>query len=281
LVVQPIRNRSWQGNVLKSSGPQEALLALETHFALGQDSTVWRVGKPVEHVIVTNGTQNTAILQLETRTIPIVFVNVADPVASGFVANMASPGGNITGFTSVEYSFAGKWLSIFKDIAPKVRRVMALYYPANSNWAGYVPTIEAAARSVGASVNAIAVNTSDEIVRQIEMFARDPAGGMIVIPSGLMNINRERIAALAIQYRLPASMRTAISRQAEGLCPMGAIFSNFIVVLRPMSIASSAAKSRANCPCKRQPNSSWWSTSRRLRPSALMCRRRSNYSPIR
>src|SRR5262249_31428857 len=94
-------------------------------------------------VILVNGTQATAILRQAASTMPIVLWNVADPIASGFVANMANPGRNITGFSSVEHSLAGKWLGILKDIAPSVTRVMVLYYPANPNWTGYVPTIEA------------------------------------------------------------------------------------------------------------------------------------------
>jgi putative ABC transport system substrate-binding protein len=177
-------------------------------------------------VIVVNGTQATGILHGATTTIPIVFASVADPVASGFVANMARPGGNVTGFALAEYSLAGKWLSILKEIAPSVARVMVLYYPANSNWTGYVPVLEAGARSAGVSISAIPVNTSDEIAPHVEAFAREPAGGMIVLPSGLMGINRDRIAALAIRHRLPAVYPYRYYTANGGLVSYGADYAD-------------------------------------------------------
>src|SRR5204862_7148913 len=104
-------------------------------------------------VILCAGTQTTAILQELTSAIPIVFVNVADPIASGFVASFSRPGGNITGFTASEFSIAGKWLSIIKDVAPSTAHFMLLYDPSNSNWVGYGHTIEAAASTLKVSVS--------------------------------------------------------------------------------------------------------------------------------
>jgi putative ABC transport system substrate-binding protein len=97
-------------------------------------------------VIVCNGSQTTAILKEQTRTIAVVFVNVGDPVVSGFVASYAHPGGNITGFTSTEFSFAGKWVSLLKDIAPGLRNVMLLYDPTNPVWEPNLRTLEAGPR---------------------------------------------------------------------------------------------------------------------------------------
>jgi putative ABC transport system substrate-binding protein len=153
--------------------------------------------------IMVVGTQTTAILKQVTATIPIVFVNVADPVASGFVASFARPGGNITGFASVEYSVAGKWLSILKAIAPETSRVMVLFNPANSNWRGFLPTIDTGARSLRMDVSAARVASAADIEQAIEAFARQPGGGMIALPGGT-NAYRERIVALAAQHRLPA-----------------------------------------------------------------------------
>jgi putative tryptophan/tyrosine transport system substrate-binding protein len=155
-------------------------------------------------VILVNGTQATAILKEQTRAIPIVFTGVADAVASGLVTNMARPAGNITGFTSVEYSLAGKWLSILKEIAPSITRVMALYYPDNSNWMGYLPTIETGAQLVGVTVTATAARTTDEIGHRIEAFSQQPGGGMIVLPSGLTVANRAEITGLSAHHLLPA-----------------------------------------------------------------------------
>jgi ABC-type uncharacterized transport system substrate-binding protein len=153
-------------------------------------------------VLVTTGTAVTAIYKQETSTIPIVFVNVADPVASGFAASFARPGGNITGFTSLEYSFAGKWLSILKDIAPSINRVMVLFNPENPNWTGYLPVIEAGAPSLRVDVSAARATHDDEIARAIETFARQPASGMIVLPSGTSRY--ELMVAQAVRHRLPA-----------------------------------------------------------------------------
>jgi putative ABC transport system substrate-binding protein len=172
-------------------------------------------------VILTTGTQLTAILKQQTSTIPIVFVQVADPVLSGLVASFARPGGNITGFTNVESSFVGKWLSILKDIAPGVTRVMILYHPANPNWIDYLRTIEAAAPSLRVTVSAAPVNHADEIARQIEPFVREPGAGMIVLPSGFTVANREKIAALAAQYRLPAIYSNGSSAESGGLVSYG------------------------------------------------------------
>ncbi len=155
-------------------------------------------------VIVCPGTPNTAIVKQLTSTIPIVFVNVADPVASGFVASFAHPGGNITGFTSLESSFSGKWLSILKEIAPGLRNVMVLYDPHNTNWQGYLRTLEAAAPVLGVSIRAAPAANIGETERHIESFAYQPGAGMMVVPTGLNILNREGIAALAERYRLPA-----------------------------------------------------------------------------
>jgi putative ABC transport system substrate-binding protein len=155
-------------------------------------------------VILSRGTAVTESLRQLTRTIPIVFVNVADPLASGFVASFAHPGGNVTGFTSLEYSLAGKWLSLLRDMAPSIQRVMFLYSTVNPNWRGYLRELQAVAPTVGVTVTGTVVETFEEIAHAIEAFAREGGGGMIVQPSAPMTINREMIAALAIRYRLPA-----------------------------------------------------------------------------
>jgi ABC-type uncharacterized transport system substrate-binding protein len=123
----------------------------------------------VPDVIVAAGTPATAILQQLTSTIPIVFERVADPVATGFVASFARPGGNITGFTAAEFSFGGKWLSILKDIAPGTSRVMFLYAPADANWSGYLRALEVAAQSLVISLSPAPVSTAGEIASRIRI----------------------------------------------------------------------------------------------------------------
>jgi putative ABC transport system substrate-binding protein len=175
-------------------------------------------------VIVCPGTQFTGILQQQTRTIPIVFVNVSDPVGSGLVASFAHPGGNITGFTNMEASFASRWLGLLKDIAPSVAKALVLYYPDNPNWRGYLPLIEAAAQALGVSVAATQVADIGGIARYIEAFARGPGAGMVVLPSGLMNANRDAIPRLAAQHRLPAMYPAKFFAVNGGLAAYGSEF---------------------------------------------------------
>jgi putative ABC transport system substrate-binding protein len=175
-------------------------------------------------VIVCPGTQVTAILQQQTHTIPIVFVNVADPVGSGLAASFAHPGANITGFTNMESSFAGRWLGLLKDIAPNVSKFLVLYYPDNPNWHGYLPPIEAAAQALRVSIEAAHVADIGEIERYIETFAREPGAGIIVLPSGLMNVNKDTIPRLAAQHRLPAMYPVKFFAVSGGLVAYGSEF---------------------------------------------------------
>jgi putative tryptophan/tyrosine transport system substrate-binding protein len=201
-------------------------LRFETQFGTpGDDASVRTAAAEivgsVPDAIVTSGTQTSLVFKQLTGTIPIVFVNVADPVASGIVARFAHPGRNVTGFTSVEFSLAGKWISILKDIAPGINRVMVLYYPDNSNWRGYLQTIEAAAPASQVKVSATPAAGADEIRAAIEAFARELGGALIVIPSGLTGANRQSIAALAIEHRLPSIYAYDYFAESGGLVSYG------------------------------------------------------------
>jgi ABC-type uncharacterized transport system substrate-binding protein len=171
-------------------------------------------------ILVCSGTQATAIVKELTRTIPIVFVNVADPAVSGFVASFAHPGGNITGSTSVEHSLAGKWASVLRDVAPAISRVMVLFNPENTNWMGYLPAVEAAAAQLKFDVAASRFATREELTRAIVTFAGEPGGGMIVLPAGT-TVHRELIASLAAQHRLPAIYPYDYYAEAGGLVSYG------------------------------------------------------------
>jgi putative tryptophan/tyrosine transport system substrate-binding protein len=222
------RISAFQGELQKLGWIEGRNLRIDRRYSAGDDGrlrdSAAELVNTVPDVIVTNGTQATAILRQLTSTIPIVFTNVADPVASNFVATFAHPAGNITGLTSEEYSLAGKWLSILKDVAPGVTRVLVLYNPDNSNWTGYLRTIDAAAPSLAVKVGSAGVTTSDEIARQVEAFARDPGGGMIVVPSGFASINRETITTLAVHHRLPAMYPYSYFAFGGGLLSYGSNF---------------------------------------------------------
>jgi ABC-type uncharacterized transport system substrate-binding protein len=140
-------------------------------------------------------------LMRQTRTIPIVFFQVVDPVGQGFVANLARPGGNVTGFTIFEPTIGSKWLELLKQIAPRVARVALIYNPDTAPFAEFFfGSITAATSSV---VN-VTVHHASEIEPAIATFARDPNGGLIVLPDAFTLTNRKLIVATAAQHRLPA-----------------------------------------------------------------------------
>jgi ABC-type uncharacterized transport system substrate-binding protein len=155
-------------------------------------------------LIVTSGTQYTGIFKRLTETIPIVFQNVADPEASGIVASFARPGGNATGFTNQQFSFAGKWLGILKDLNPGIANVMMLYEPADANWRGFLPVLDKAASTLHVTMRAAPAAAIADVERQIATFAREPSAAMIVIPTPLTMGNFETIVVLAARHRLPA-----------------------------------------------------------------------------
>jgi len=168
-------------------------------------------------VILTNGSSHLGPLLEATRTVPIVFVNVTDPVGAGFVASLARPGGNATGFTTSEYGISAKWLELLKAIAPGVTRAAILRNPGNRAGIGQFGVIQGAASSLGVEVSPVGVRDTEEIERGIMTFARGSNGGLIVTPSGLAFVHRELIIALAAQYRLPAVYSSRIFAADGGL----------------------------------------------------------------
>src|SRR5690348_12246404 len=146
-------------------------------------------------------------LARETRTIPIVFAGVSDPIGGGFVANLAHPGGNMTGFTTgnADPALGGKWVELLKEIAPRTARVALLFNPATVVPVQFfMPSIQAAASSFAVQVSAAQVHGKDEIEGVVAAQARDPGGGLIVMPDVFNDVNRELIIALATRYSVPA-----------------------------------------------------------------------------
>jgi putative tryptophan/tyrosine transport system substrate-binding protein len=152
---------------------------------------------------LNNTSAATALRQL-TLSIPIVFVQVPDPVAAGFVTNLARPDGNITGFTNFEFSIGGKWLQIIKECVPKVSRAAIIFDPGNPSWTAYMRAIEAAAPNVGVELTPIGVRSATELEREIAMFAKLPNGALIAMPSPVTTTHRDLIIALAARHHLPA-----------------------------------------------------------------------------
>jgi putative tryptophan/tyrosine transport system substrate-binding protein len=152
---------------------------------------------------------NTALalqpLMRETRTIPIIFTQMSDPVSSGFIASLARPGGNVTGFTVAEFATFGKLLETLKEIAPRVMRVATVYNPDQVPQLGMLHAVEAAAPASKVQVTAAGVRNATDVEAAIDRFAREPNGGLIVLPSPITEGNRKMIIALAARYRLPAA----------------------------------------------------------------------------
>ena len=173
-------------------------------------------------LIVTQNTPPTATMLQQTRTIPVVFVVVADPVGSGFVQNLARPGGNATGFTIMEPTTTGKWLELLKEIAPRSNRAALLFNPATAPYASiYLNPFKAAAASLGFEATAATVHDRAELDTVIAAQAREPNGGLIVIPDGFLNVHRADIISLAARYRLPAVYPWRFFAEQGGLLSYG------------------------------------------------------------
>ena len=172
-------------------------------------------------VILAHGAPTVGPLLQATRTVPIVFPIVADPVAAGFVDSLARPGGNATGFMDFEYGMAGKWLELLKQIAPGVTRVAVLRDPATPTGPAQFGVIQAVAPSLGMEVIPVNVRDAPEIERAVAAFARAPNGGLIVTPSGLASVHRDLIITLAARHKLPAVYFERYFVTAGGLISYG------------------------------------------------------------
>src|SRR5262245_31845620 len=155
-------------------------------------------------VILAGGSPSVAALQHATHKLPIVFVQVADPIGAGFVASLAQPGGNTTGFALYEYTIAPKWLELLKEIAPRVTRAGLLRDATNVADIGLFGAVRSAAPAMGMDSNPLSLRDADEIERGIAAFAREPNGGLIVLGVAASVVHREQIITLAARYRLPA-----------------------------------------------------------------------------
>jgi putative ABC transport system substrate-binding protein len=206
-------------------------------------------------VILAPGTSLVAMLQA-TRMVPIVFPFAADPVGAGLVESLARPGGNATGFISFEYDLCAKWLELLKEIVPGVMRAAVLRDPTAITGIGQLAVIQSVARSVGVDVSPLNVRDAGEIERAVTAFARSSNGGLIVAASALANVQRSLIVELAARRRLPAVYSERLFpaiRRSDLLWSWGTGFG----VPPAMSTASSRARNRPTCRCKRRPSTIW------------------------
>ena len=172
-------------------------------------------------LLAANGTPTVAPLLQATRTVPIVFVNVIDPVGAGFVASLAQPGGNATGFTIYEYSMSGKWLELLKEIGPRVTRAAVVRDATVASGIGQFGAIQAVAPSLGVELHPIDPRDAGEIERAITAFASRPNGGLVVTATNLATIHRSAIIALATRHRLLAVYPYRFFVAAGGLISYG------------------------------------------------------------
>jgi putative tryptophan/tyrosine transport system substrate-binding protein len=172
-------------------------------------------------LLAANGTPTLAPLLQATRTVPIVFVNVIDPVGAGFVASLAQPGSNATGFTIFEYSMSGKWLELLKEIGPRVTRAAVVRDASVASGIGQFGAIQAVAPSLGVELHPIDPRDAGEIERAITVFASRSNGGLVVTATNLAAIHRSEIIALATRHRLLAVYPYRFFVNAGGLISYG------------------------------------------------------------
>jgi putative tryptophan/tyrosine transport system substrate-binding protein len=172
-------------------------------------------------LILVNSNPGVAALQRETRSIPIVFTLVGDPVGSGFVASLARPGGNVTGFMHFEPAMGGKWVEVLKEAAPLTRRALVIQLPESSGNVEFLHAAKAAGPTIGIAVSKAGVHDADEIERAVTSFALESDGGLVVLPNPVSGRNRDLIAKLAIRPRLPTVAAFSYMVASGGLISYG------------------------------------------------------------
>jgi putative ABC transport system substrate-binding protein len=174
-------------------------------------------------LILSHTTPTTAALLQQTRTIPIIFATVTDPIGSGFVASLPRPGGIVTGFTLIEPTMAAKWVQLLKEIAPRVNRVAILFNPATATYSDYfLKPFKAAAPSFAVEAIVAPARDTPELESVIAAQAREPNGGLIVMPDSFTDAHREEITSLVARYRLPAIYAYRFFAALGGLLSYGA-----------------------------------------------------------
>ena len=236
---------------------------MDVRWAAGNVDRVRMLAKELvdlqPEVILANSTPVTAALQRETRTIPIVFAGVSDPVGAGFVAGLPRPGGNITGFINMEAAMGGKWLELLTEIAPGVKRVAIMFNPDTAPGGGsyYLPSFEAAARSLKVEPIAAPVHSDAEIETVITSLGREPGGGLVVMPDGFMPSIARQSYCWQPETMYRQSIRNLSLPETAVCFPTDPTQRRSFAAPLPMSIAFSVAQSRRICPFNCRSNSRW------------------------
>jgi ABC-type uncharacterized transport system substrate-binding protein len=205
-------------------------------------------------VILATGGSNMGPLLQVTRTVPIVFVQVTDPVGAGYVQGLARPGGNATGFIPFEFGTSGKWLELLKEIAPGIRRVAVLRDTALALGMGQLGAIQSVSPSFGVELRPVGVADANEIERGITAFARDPHGALILTVSPAALRHREMIIGWRRDTGCPPSILIASSPPKAAWFPTDRTRSSLTDARPATSTASSRARSRPTCRCRRPPS---------------------------
>ena len=204
-------------------------IEIDTRWAAAEVDSMKRYAKELvalqPDLMVTSSTPATAAMLQQTDTIPIIFVLVADPVGSGFVASLPRPGGNVTGFTPIVGSLGGKWVELLKEIAPRIARVTLMFNPPTATFVeGYLSPFKAAAASLGAEAVIAPVHDMPELESLVAAQALEPTSGLVVIPDAFMVGHRAQITALAARYRVPAIYTFRSFAELGGLISYGPDF---------------------------------------------------------
>ena len=226
-------DREGQANIAAFLGGLQKLgwtegrnIRLDTRWSAADADLIQRFAKELvalqPDLILTQNTPTTAAVLQQTRTIPIIFANVSDPVGSGFVAGLPRPGGNVTGCIDMDASMGGKWLGLLKEVAPRVARVAFVFNSATAPFADYyVSPFKAAAASFAVEAIAAPVRDTSELESVVAGQAREPDGGLIVMPEAFMNVHRVEVTSLAAHYRLPAVYPRRFFAELGGLLSYG------------------------------------------------------------
>jgi putative ABC transport system substrate-binding protein len=176
-------------------------------------------------LILVATTPATAALYRQTRTLPIVFVTVSDPVGAGFVASLSRPGGNITGFINLEPTMGGKWLELLKEVAPSVERVAVMFNPDTAPAGGsyFLPSFEAAARSFNITQFVTPIHNEAEIESAIALLGHQPGGGLVVESDGFMTTHSAKVISEATQHKVPVVSDQTIPTEKGGLLSYGPV----------------------------------------------------------
>ena len=233
LVASPVDDAEWQARLAAFNEGLAQLgwiegrnMRVDTRWATTNADDLRKqaaelVATTPDVLVAASGTTSIAPLLQATRTVPIVFAIVVDPVGAGFVASLARPGGNATGFTMFEYGMSGKWLELLKQIAPGVTRAAVLRDPAIASGIGQFGAIQAVAPSLGVELSPVDVRDAPEIERAVAAFAGIPNGGLVVTASPSSTIHRDLIIALAARHKLPAVYWERFYVAAGGLISYG------------------------------------------------------------